>query len=661
MPTQPGLRDAGVRSVPGQVRLPDLGVGYLPTVHGPRRVGETRQPQRGQDLGQHRGVDAVEQDPTGVGEGAGDSAGRQNPFREPHEDRVSRVVDRVGRLHPGVQEEIDDVEGTVPLRAFSQLAHRQLPDGTNGTFTRSFRQGFPPRRHGQGAQVVVRHQRRLTGRVADDHLERVQCGPTDHGDDHDRTRPWGTGAELRGPQRQVAVVGAHGLGHQDVDVPQEFVEERQVPFGEFVDGRNPHRAHGRVVLVQQDPQRLGLTVPVDDHERAAVVLGDFPQAVERPVVHLPPGGARPCVPWFHRPVPLRVAVLAPSRHPIVEPYAGGMESLVGNLVDGLRHRGHEVLLFAADGSPDAEPELLAGGQWRPDELSAADASMPAQGFLLEHHAHLRVLTALRTTYAGRIDVVHNHSLHYLPLALAETLPVPVVTTLHTPPTPWLTSALAAGGTSRAFTCVSEFTAAQWGPWLPGARVVRNGVDPGRWSLGPGGDGLLWCGRLVPEKAPHLAIDAVRLAGRHLDLVGPVADPGYFSAQIAPRLGASATYRGHLGGAELARVVGRADALLVTPVWDEPFGLVAAEAAMSGTPVIAFDRGGLREFLRPHLGVVVAGEDVSAMASAIPAALTSDRGAVRRCAERTLSFDRTVEGYEEVLHSVTRPHLDVVAS
>lgn len=360
---------------------------------------------------------------------------------------------------------------------------------------------------------------------------------------------------------------------------------------------------------------------------------------------------------------LTIAVLGPSSYPVAEPYLGGLESFVGGLVSGLRDRGHRVLLFAADGSTDAQPEVLAGGGWQPDELSCADPSMPAAAFLREHHAHLAVLHALRTTYAGEIDVVHNNSLHYLPLSLSTTLPVPTVTTLHTPPTPWLTSALAAGGSSHAFTAVSRFTARQWEPWVPGAQVLHNGVDPERWTLGPGGGGVLWFGRLVPEKAPHLAIAAAAAAGRHLDLVGPALDPGYFAAQIAPHLGRGVTWHGHLGGRTLVEAVGRAGAVLVTPAWDEPFGLVAAEAAMCGTPVVAFDRGGISEVLRPNVGqqvgIVVPEGDVAAMGAAIAPAAAMDRRAVRAAALSHLSAQTMVGRYEAVLGSAAGPVTDQV--
>jgi glycosyltransferase involved in cell wall biosynthesis len=256
--------------------------------------------------------------------------------------------------------------------------------------------------------------------------------------------------------------------------------------------------------------------------------------------------------------------------------------------------------------------------------------------------------------------------------MADTLPAPVVTSLHTPPTPWLTSALAAGGGSTAFTCVSGFTAAQWAPHVPSCDVVPNGVSPRRWRLGPGGGNLLWFGRIAPEKAPHLALRAAALAGRHLDVVGPVADPEYFAAEVEPLLGANGSYRGHLGGVALSRAVGNASALLVTPAWDEPFGLVCAEAAMTGTPVVAFDRGGIREVLRPggttSMGSVVAAGDVGAMAAELGDVLRLDRREVRRNAVEHLSFDRVVDAYERLYTRVlgrrsgaTGDHVEVAAS
>jgi glycosyltransferase involved in cell wall biosynthesis len=354
---------------------------------------------------------------------------------------------------------------------------------------------------------------------------------------------------------------------------------------------------------------------------------------------------------------LRIAVIGPSRFPVTEPFAGGMESFVHGLVAGLRARGHVVTLFAGSSTPGADPDFpLDHGGWTASDLARTDSSMPAETFLGDHHQHLRLMLALAGPWGERFDVVHNHSLHHLPVAMSAAVRAPVVTTLHTPPTPWLESALALGGEGvAAWTAVSRTTAQQWTRLRGRVQVVRNGVDAAVWPLGPGGDRLVWSGRLVPEKAPHLAVDAARAAGRSLVLAGPVGDPAYVREVLRPRLGADAVHLGHLSQPELAHVVGASAAALVTPVWEEPFGLVAAEAAACGTPVVAFRRGGLREVVRPSTGVLVTPDDVTALAAAVPEAVALDRAGVRRGVLADLSVRAVLTGYERVYAQALARH------
>ena len=91
-------------------------------------------------------------------------------------------------------------------------------------------------------------------------------------------------------------------------------------------------------------------------------------------------------------------------------------------------------------------------------------------------------------------------------------------------------------------------------------------------------------------------------------------------------------------------VAQARGALVTPLWDEPFGLVAAEALSCGTPVAGFDRGALSEVVG-DCGILVKGGDVGALAHAIRRLGSIDRAACRERATSTLSIGAMIAGYE----------------
>ncbi len=234
--------------------------------------------------------------------------------------------------------------------------------------------------------------------------------------------------------------------------------------------------------------------------------------------------------------PLRVVEIADSRFPISEPFAGGMQSLTWHLIAGLRERGVAVEVFAGPGSdPRLGATILPTGTAVLSDAARRDVSMVPEEWLQAHHAHLQMMLALSRRHD--VDVVHNNSLHHLPVAMADALSAPVLTTLHTPPTPWLEPAVQLAPSTAGFVAVSEHTA---------RRVVARGRparDPqrrrrpalagrGRWS-GPG------VGR--PDDAREGAAPRARHRARRR-AADPAGRPGQRPGLLARRGGAPARRR-----------------------------------------------------------------------------------------------------------------------
>ena len=343
--------------------------------------------------------------------------------------------------------------------------------------------------------------------------------------------------------------------------------------------------------------------------------------------------------------PLRICLIGSSRFPVSEPFAGGLEAHTHALARELLQRGHTVSLFAAAGS-DAALNIveLPCAVYAQDETSRKDVAAPPAQWMDEHHAYLGLMLDLITAGRRSFDLVHNNSLHHLPIAMSAALDIPVITTLHTPPIPWLTSAIEFAGPNCRFISVSATTARAWSGIVP-STPVPNGVDLDQWSLGPGGGPAIWSGRIVPEKAPHVALLAARVAKMPIHLAGPVIDHAYYATEVEPLLGGGAEYVGHLPHQELVERVRAASVAVVTPAWEEPFGLVAAEAMACGTPVAAVARGALVELIDGTNGALAAPDDIKGLAAAIQTAAMLDRAGVRRAGEATCSHRIMVDNYE----------------
>jgi glycosyltransferase involved in cell wall biosynthesis len=252
------------------------------------------------------------------------------------------------------------------------------------------------------------------------------------------------------------------------------------------------------------------------------------------------------------------------------------------------------------------------------------------------------------------DVIHNNSLHYLPLAMASLLPMPIVTALHTPPFWEMEGALRLSHPPHhRLVAVSSQIERSWGRIATVERVVANGIDLRRFAFRPRADAAahgIWFGRIVPEKGLEFAIDAARLARISLRIAGPICDARYFRQVIEPRLHTGTRYLGHLSHSHLADAIGGASVFLCTPLWEEPYGLVVAEALACGTPVAAFARGAIPALLDATCGVLATPGDAASLGKAALAARRLDRRACRARAKEVGDAAKMIDGYENLFRS-----------
>ncbi len=132
--------------------------------------------------------------------------------------------------------------------------------------------------------------------------------------------------------------------------------------------------------------------------------------------------------------------------------------------------------------------------------------------------------------------------------------------------------------------------------------------------------ILFAGRICKSKGPDYLIRAVKFIRQPYRLT--IAGDGYYTGHIkslAQVLGVydNIDFRGWLNQKELDICYEQASVVVIPSVWPEPFGIVGIEAMSYGKPVVAFDSGGISEWLsNQEGGFLVRKNDIAALADRI---------------------------------------------
>jgi glycosyltransferase involved in cell wall biosynthesis len=316
---------------------------------------------------------------------------------------------------------------------------------------------------------------------------------------------------------------------------------------------------------------------------------------------------------------------------------GGIERIVDSLVGELRARGHTVALVAKAGS-----------------ACAADAVFPWPGHDVRHpfDTFRNALALAAAARQFRPDVLHSFArLAYLSVLLPTRLPKIMSYQRHVGPAQIRLALRLARRGSLRFTGCSDFICGMGRPGGGEWRAIPNFVDLAKFGFVPSVPAdapLLFLSRVESVKGPDLAIDIARRAGRRLIIAGNRPSGGaegkFFDEKIAPHLGHDGVeWVGEVGDAQKNTLLGQSAALLVPIRWDEPFGIVFAEALAAGTPVITCARGAVPEVLRPGItGYLV--RDAAEGADAVARLPALDRAVCRADAEARFSLGVCADQY-----------------
>jgi glycosyltransferase involved in cell wall biosynthesis len=343
--------------------------------------------------------------------------------------------------------------------------------------------------------------------------------------------------------------------------------------------------------------------------------------------------------------PMRIAVTVDPYLPVPPKLYGGIERIVDFLVRELCKRGHRVTLIA-------HPESETPARLIPYGIP------PHRGRAVRFRELVQLATRL-WKIRKEIDVVHSFGRM---ASLAPILPSSRIVKIQSyqRAVPWrgVRRAMRLAGKTLSFTGCSASLfddlpnqgGAAAGEW----RAIYNGIEVDNYrpsaAVSPTAP-FVFLGRLERIKGVHHAIEISRLAGRGLVIAGNRVDdsgePNYFDREIGPHLdGVHVRYVGPVDDKQKNELLGKAYALLMPVEWEEPFGIVMAEALACGTPVLGFPRGSVPEVVKPGFNGFLA-NDVESLAQFAPQIPELDRLAIRVDCVSRFGRDVIVDQYESL--------------
>jgi glycosyltransferase involved in cell wall biosynthesis len=336
---------------------------------------------------------------------------------------------------------------------------------------------------------------------------------------------------------------------------------------------------------------------------------------------------------------MRILITVDPEIPVPPKTYGGIERIVDWLARGMQSLGHTVAL-AANVNSTCKVEKIY--KWRMN-----NSRLFPEGVIC--------LNQLREcAFDFKPDIIHSFSRIFYLLGTYDFSCSLIMSYQRHPSTRSVALANRIFGSRIKFTGCSDYISkigsTGGGRWFS----IHNGVEIKKYEFNQkiSSDApLVFLSRIEEIKGLHIAIKIAQKSGRRLLIAGNHSPHGegayYWKNIIQPQIdGRFIQYVGPADDELKKDLLSQAYALLVPVQWDEPFGIVFAEALACGTPVISCPKGALPE-------IVVEGEngfliqDIEEGVKAVNQIASISRLNCRKHAEERFSSDVLVRKYEKI--------------
>ncbi|RTL35152.1 MAG: glycosyltransferase family 4 protein [Candidatus Melainabacteria bacterium] len=339
---------------------------------------------------------------------------------------------------------------------------------------------------------------------------------------------------------------------------------------------------------------------------------------------------------------LRIAQVAANTEPVPPQGYGGTELVVSLLTEELVKRGHEVTLFAAGTSITkaklvtvVDQPLRAGDRYNMLQWPAFD---------------MQTLIELENRQ-DQFDIVHSH-MSWTALPFLDRLKCARLTTMHNQVKGYCEDIYLRYKHLPYVAISDSFRSLNKPDQLNYVGTVYNGIkveDFHSKYKNDQRDSLLFIGRLCKDKGTAEALDIAKQLNLPITVAGKVDknDESYFEQEVKPRLAnGDANFIGEVNHEQKVELYGKAMAVVYPINFNEPFGLVMAEALAAGTPVMAFDRGSVREILDDPKTAII-GSSVEQLVRRFPELKNINRNDCVERVQKLFSVEKMVDAYEAI--------------